>query len=191
MNKRLPPSRRAFSGPELFMVFMFIVCASVVIINWDRGALDRARDNNCLSNVKQLGLGLGMYAADSNFRLPLGSEEWRGVFPYVKNNQIFVCPRAPERAKPPYRPDDQPGVTDYLLNPTAQADDPPGTIFAGDNAPDRHRHREWIGARADGAAAFFPASEWKSRLAEVGGPATPTDEGGGMKMGKKGADSGE
>jgi prepilin-type processing-associated H-X9-DG protein len=46
----------------------------------------------CLSNIKQLGLGLTMYAQDYDDRFPPASQ-WRAeVFPYIKNEQVFNCP---------------------------------------------------------------------------------------------------
>ena len=56
---------------------------------------------------------------------------------------------------------------DYLVRPGADTDDLPSVIIAGDNAPDRHHPRGWIGVRLDGAAAFFPAQEWQSQWGEV------------------------
>ena len=76
-----------------------------------------------------------------------------------------------------------PSVTDYdyLLNPTAQADDLPATVLAGDDAPDRHWDGEWNGVRADGAAARFAASEWGPKLKNPGQGQAPPTMGKGMK----------
>jgi hypothetical protein len=190
------------------MVVALIACCYAVILRCDMSARYRAQDNVCMSNVKQLGLGLEMYAADNNFRLPRRGDDWGAVYPYVKNVQIFLDPRAPRRPEPPERLDSgaeeaskipaggspsrppasfyseespTPLVSDYLLNPTAQSDDPPETILAGDDAPDRHRNREWIGVRADGAVAYYPAAEWQSRLKQFADAGQPPARTGGSK----------
>ncbi len=49
-------------------------------------------DATCLSNVKQLMLGQIMYASDYE-RFPPAADWPRAVEPYVKNRQIYLCPR--------------------------------------------------------------------------------------------------
>jgi prepilin-type processing-associated H-X9-DG protein len=71
-------------------------------------AREKARGAACLSNVKQLGLGLHMYAQDYDETLPNHAADtanfldakapanWaKAMAPYVKNTQIFSCPSAP------------------------------------------------------------------------------------------------
>jgi hypothetical protein len=146
-------------------VLVMIGCMTLVIFSYDRVMAVRARDNNCMSNVKQLGLGLQMYAADNHYRLPLRADDWGAVNQYVKNTQIFQCPAVRTHPEPPAGTDPTlHPISDYLLNPTAQSDDPPETILAGDNAPGRHRGGRWFGVRCDGATAFYPASEWEEKL---------------------------
>jgi prepilin-type processing-associated H-X9-DG protein len=59
----------------------------------------KASQNNCLSNVKQIQLGLIMYASDNNQMYPPASADkgvpvyWpTTVYPYIKNTQIYLCP---------------------------------------------------------------------------------------------------
>jgi prepilin-type processing-associated H-X9-DG protein len=58
----------------------------------------KASQNPCLSNVKQMQLGLIMYASDNNQTYPplegyYGSMYWpTAILPYIKNVQIFLCP---------------------------------------------------------------------------------------------------
>jgi prepilin-type processing-associated H-X9-DG protein len=57
----------------------------------------KAQQSNCLSNVKQIELGFTMYCGDYDGRFPPQTNgpgvDWLfGVLPYVKNNQVFVCP---------------------------------------------------------------------------------------------------
>jgi prepilin-type processing-associated H-X9-DG protein len=53
---------------------------------------ERAEAQNCLSNLKQLSLGIKMYASDNDDHLPR-AENWpKEAFPYLKNSSIYVCP---------------------------------------------------------------------------------------------------
>jgi prepilin-type processing-associated H-X9-DG protein len=49
-----------------------------------------------LSNIKQLGLGLAMYATDYDGRLPFADRWMDTLTPYVRNERIFHAPSAPE-----------------------------------------------------------------------------------------------
>ncbi|MFP3904272.1 MAG: DUF1559 domain-containing protein [Armatimonadota bacterium] len=71
-------------------------------------AREKARQTNCLSNMKQLALGFLMYAQDYDEKLPRssrrlisgyddgltvgGESAHSAILPYVKNIQIFLCP---------------------------------------------------------------------------------------------------
>ena len=163
-------SRHGFTAIEIAMAMLLIGCFTFLILSWDVYARRRALDNVCLSNVKQLGVALQMYAADNHFRLPPKRNDWQAVYLYIKNTGILVCPLGP--VHPP--PAAGAPASDYLLNPVAQSDDLPETILAGDDAPDRHLGGRWNGARADGAAASFPADEWQTRLVNPGTAGLPS-----------------
>jgi prepilin-type processing-associated H-X9-DG protein len=49
----------------------------------------------CLSNLKQLGLGVLMYAQDHNEVLPPAETWCDDMFPYLKNAQVYCCPLNP------------------------------------------------------------------------------------------------
>jgi len=72
-------------------------------------AREKARETNCMSNLKQIGVALVMYASDYEDYLPLANEYPASpppadgyhqgppsivdiLFPYCKNTQIFRCP---------------------------------------------------------------------------------------------------
>src|SRR5579862_2486415 len=56
---------------------------------------DAAQSISCLSNLRQLGLGLLMFCQDYDETLPVmktSAQMQNALFPYVKNRQIFTCP---------------------------------------------------------------------------------------------------
>lgn len=55
----------------------------------------------CQSNLKQLGVGLAMYVADHDDKLPPAGRWQDSTFPYVMNAQIYDCLARPE-TKPGY-----------------------------------------------------------------------------------------
>jgi len=144
------------------MAVLLIMLATAVVMAANRRAARRARDIHCMNNLQQLSLGLRLYAADHNYRLPPSPTAWDAAYPYVKNKSVFVCPLVRRAGEP------EEGLleSDYLLNPTVQTDDLPSLIIVGEDCPDRHAGR-WIGVRLDGAVQLLPADEWASRLGEV------------------------
>ena len=74
---------------------------------------------SCQSNLKQIALGIFMYAQDYDEKLPPAIFQkktvgWaNGIQPYLKSTRIFQCPEQwhPETPAP-----DEPGFTDYWMN---------------------------------------------------------------------------
>lgn len=98
--------RRGFTLIELLVVIAIIAILAAILFPVFARAREKARQSSCLSNTKQLILGILMYAQDYDERLPLdGTLPLSGAYPqapfwdarilpYVKNEQIFVCPSA-------------------------------------------------------------------------------------------------
>jgi len=96
--------RKGFTLIELLVVIAIIAILAAILFPVFARAREKARQTSCLSNLKQLGLGLLMYAQDYDEALPAtyqwyvqGSDwplyAWRPcIFPYVKNGQLFQCP---------------------------------------------------------------------------------------------------
>src|SRR6266513_4447720 len=106
-------SKRGFTLIELLVVIAIIAILAAILFPVFAMARAKARQTACLSNMKQLGTGLTMYAQDWDETLPLNDyvgnglmplPGWRdpragdswcsGIYPYVKNLQIFACPEA-------------------------------------------------------------------------------------------------
>jgi prepilin-type N-terminal cleavage/methylation domain-containing protein/prepilin-type processing-associated H-X9-DG protein len=155
MRSRLRP---AFTLIELLVVIAIIAILAAILFPVFAQARSKARQSACLSNIKQLGTGLMMYAQDYDETLPLNDyvgnglaplAGWRdpragdswcsGIYPYVKNFQIYVCPEAVEHPDPnspwrgPVRNED--GAISYLMNyatrgrPIASVPAPADLIF--------------------------------------------------------------
>jgi len=99
--------RTGFTLIELLVVIAIIAILAAILFPVFARAREKARQSSCLSNVKQLTLGLVMYMADYDGRFPSGAATawgdgsypsqpygaWAdGIQPYIKNNQIYICP---------------------------------------------------------------------------------------------------
>ncbi len=92
--------RRGFTLIELLVVIAIIAILAAILFPVFARAREKARQSACLSNVKQLGLGLMMYVQDYDETMipyatspPGTSFTWpKLIEPYVKNLGIFDCP---------------------------------------------------------------------------------------------------
>ena len=92
-------ARKAFTLIELLVVIAIIAILAAILFPVFAQARERARMTSCLSNVKQIGLGILQYAQDYDERIPVVglNGQARGpwmyqIYPYVKSTQIFNCP---------------------------------------------------------------------------------------------------
>ena len=97
--------RKAFTLIELLVVIAIIAILAAILFPVFAQAKEAAKQTQALAQMKQLGTSLIIYAADADdyfvpasARDPLGIKDpviWtEGLFPYVKNEQIFVSPKA-------------------------------------------------------------------------------------------------
>jgi len=99
------PKKHGFTLIELLVVIAIIAILAAILFPVFAQARESARSISCLSNMKQMGLALRMYAQDydetfPNIRLYEGTGNccnqdliWKNVVqPYIKNKQIFACP---------------------------------------------------------------------------------------------------
>jgi prepilin-type N-terminal cleavage/methylation domain-containing protein/prepilin-type processing-associated H-X9-DG protein len=99
--------RRAFTLIEILVVIAIIALLAAIIFPVFSRARESARAISCLSNLKQIGMGLAMYSEDYAGRYPIAGGEisWDAVDSstgngpwmqqmqsYLKNRQVFHCP---------------------------------------------------------------------------------------------------
>ncbi len=88
--------RKGFTLIELLVVIAIIAILAAILFPVFARAREKARQSSCLSNLKQLSLGMVMYAQDYDERLLayyVGGQSWPLLLqPYVKNFQLFRCP---------------------------------------------------------------------------------------------------
>jgi|LSQX01.3.fsa_nt_gb prepilin-type N-terminal cleavage/methylation domain-containing protein/prepilin-type processing-associated H-X9-DG protein len=106
--------KRGFTLIELLVVIAIIAILAAILFPVFAKAREKARAASCLSNMKQLAIGISMYVQDyderymyNSFGPGVGSYPtpdggtasnymlWMfEVYPYVKNVQLFNCPSA-------------------------------------------------------------------------------------------------
>jgi prepilin-type N-terminal cleavage/methylation domain-containing protein/prepilin-type processing-associated H-X9-DG protein len=109
--------KKAFTLIELLVVIAIIAILAAILFPVFAQAREKARQSSCLSNTKQMGLGIMMYTQDYDETYPqaywytndvdgsAGYNQWSGMIqPYVKNVGIFVCPSDPNKGIVPTNP---------------------------------------------------------------------------------------
>jgi prepilin-type N-terminal cleavage/methylation domain-containing protein/prepilin-type processing-associated H-X9-DG protein len=110
-----------FTLIELLVVIAIIAILAAILFPVFAQARDKARQITCLSNCKQIGIGISLYTQDHDEVLPVGGrgltaeeaarnpappDRWHGwIMPYVKNGAdaagrradtgVWVCPSRP------------------------------------------------------------------------------------------------
>ena len=94
---------------ELLVVIAIIAILAAILFPVFARARENARRSSCTSNLKQIGLGVLQYVQDYDERYPRawfnsndptgggfpGDYKWMdAIYPYVKSEQLFVCPSA-------------------------------------------------------------------------------------------------
>ena len=98
-------SRKAagFTLIELLVVIAIIAILAAILFPVFAQAREKARQAACLSNTKQMSLGLMQYAQDYDETLPVQGDNGQNrgrwfvqIFPYVKSAEVFTCPNLPD-----------------------------------------------------------------------------------------------
>jgi prepilin-type processing-associated H-X9-DG protein len=84
----------ALAGTIVSAAFLLLVpIPTAVVLPALAKAREKANAIRCMNNVRQLDLGLIMYAADSKEAFPAGTNWCDLLLPYIKNQQAFLCPQ--------------------------------------------------------------------------------------------------
>jgi len=101
----------AFTLIELLVVIAIIAILAAILFPVFAKVREKARQTSCLSNEKQIGLGLLQYVQDNDETLTkafYGPFDWSqadgsrykwedAVYPYVKSDAVFNCPDDPNK----------------------------------------------------------------------------------------------
>jgi prepilin-type N-terminal cleavage/methylation domain-containing protein/prepilin-type processing-associated H-X9-DG protein len=102
--------KRGFTLAELMIVIAIVYILVAILFPVFGTAREQARKTSCLSNCKQIGMAMQMYAQDYDEKLPgwdnpqahpLAHQwNWAIIVPllsdYVRSDQIWTCPSAPK-----------------------------------------------------------------------------------------------
>jgi prepilin-type N-terminal cleavage/methylation domain-containing protein/prepilin-type processing-associated H-X9-DG protein len=96
--------KSGFTLIELLVVIAIIAILAAILFPVFARAREKARQTSCLSNVKQIGLGLMMYVQDYDERYPTlyyytnstpsRIDYVQVLHPYINNMQVWNCPSA-------------------------------------------------------------------------------------------------
>jgi prepilin-type N-terminal cleavage/methylation domain-containing protein len=107
--------RSGFTLIELLVVIAIIAILAAILFPVFAQAREKARQASCLSNFKQIGLGVMMYVQDWDETYPTSrlyglpghndcgqkTVTWKAeTAPYVKNIQVYRCPSNPHNNQP-------------------------------------------------------------------------------------------
>lgn len=103
--------KKAFTLIELLVVIAITSILAAILFPVFARARENARRASCMSNLKQIGLGMMMYVQDYDETYPPRLIAWQGtppggdwsgtatwwywpqiIYPYAKSMQVFICP---------------------------------------------------------------------------------------------------
>jgi prepilin-type N-terminal cleavage/methylation domain-containing protein/prepilin-type processing-associated H-X9-DG protein len=176
-TNRQSQKKSGFTLIELLVVIAIISILAAILFPVFARARENARRASCMSNLKQIALGVFQYKQDYDEKLPLylgataaypNSYGWPAyIQPYLKSTQIFQCPSEPNEVS-------LTNYNDYWINllATGQSDAvfnaPASTVLFGDGqSSDRTGTGAWtVGGNATCVYAQTGAL-WNCTLAPI------------------------
>ena len=99
LSRRRGRPASGFTLIELLVVIAIIALLAAILFPVFAQARENARRTACLSNMKQVGLGMLQYLQDADDIYPPhynGTQKWPQMMdPYVRSNQVYNCPDRP------------------------------------------------------------------------------------------------
>jgi len=97
------PARRAFTLLEIIVVVAILALLAAILFPVFSRAREKARAATCLSNYKQVGLAIHLYAQDYDDLSPANGGSFAGLVsdcaPYIHSDKVFVCPDDNDRSE--------------------------------------------------------------------------------------------
>ena len=149
-------------GSFLFLAFIGGILAAMLIPALSR-ARDQAKRAVCSSNLKQIGLGLQMYAVDYNDRFP---HHLSYLYPeYIPEAKVFWCPSDPDDSCPQNIKTPEDALISYRYVTSLSPDDDPGKPIVYEDLKN-HKHKGGNILFIDGHVEWKNADEFKKLIPE-------------------------
>ncbi len=139
-------------------IILHLVILPALLLPAVSAARDKARQVQCISNLRQISLAATMYSMDNQGRFP---PDLQSLTQYAAEPQLFVCPATRHR---PGALDQVDQWADYILVPNRKATDSGDTVLAF-SKPDCYPGRGGTIVFVDGHVRWSPLAEYQQLTA--------------------------
>lgn len=133
--------RRGYTFIEMVACLVIICLIAAVLLPIFARGREAARRTSCLSNLRQMGEALHLYAQDYSGRFPPAHQDWSPTLAYTKNLGVYACPSEPRSS-----------LSRYGVYPGGSSSD--GPVFSS------YQYRG--GLTNDTASTTIVAADWAS-----------------------------